>query len=158
MLMSCRYANQAASDAHLTTKPVQDLISLFTSGDILSQSPEVHNCPIVAKKTSEPPLMVSSNPAIVLLNIIRGPRTAMNANEHWARYAEEAIFAIKALNVFLVVEDKDEKSTRVECVLQDWDAFAELRNTMAIDVNVSIDVINIVPIDGFIGREEKSRL
>jgi hypothetical protein len=57
-----RYANQEASDTHLAAKPVQDLIQLFTTGDVLAQPPEVHNSKVIVKKSSGMPIPVSSNP------------------------------------------------------------------------------------------------
>lgn len=158
MLMSSRYANQAASDAHLTTRPVQDLISLFTTGDVLAQPPEIQNCPVLAKRKSGSPPVVSSKPTVVLVNFVPGPCAAIQSSEYWTKFAERAINETNGMSTIVVVKDREGKSTRVECVLQDWDTSAELRKTMVMEGKFSIEFVNIVPIDGFISREEQSRL
>ncbi|KAI4709858.1 hypothetical protein J4E89_005087 [Alternaria sp. Ai002NY15] len=152
------YANQAASDAHLTTKPVQDLIRLFTTGDVLAQPPEVHNCPIITKKTSSP-VLISSNPAIVLLNIPSKPDTsAIKQAEKWSELSQIVMKSVKGVSSFTVVEDREAKSTRVESVLQSWDSFAAYQEFMVDGRRDGADLVKIRPIDGFVGRDSSSKL
>lgn len=153
-----RYANQAASDAHLTTKPVQGLIHLFTTGDVLAQPPEVHNCPIITKKTSSP-VPISSNPAIVLMNIPSKPdASATQEAEKWSELSQIVMKSLKGVNSFTVVADREAKSTRVECVLQSWDSFAAYQEFMVDGRRDGADLVKIRPIDGFTGRDSMSKL
>ncbi|KAF2026464.1 hypothetical protein EK21DRAFT_33570, partial [Setomelanomma holmii] len=94
------YANQAASDAHLATQPVQDLIQLFTTGDALAGAPEVHNCPIRHNKRAGSPLTVSFNPAIVLVH-----STSSGVSD----FTEGA----SKLHAVVVVEDNETKGVRI---------------------------------------------
>ncbi|KAF2818623.1 hypothetical protein CC86DRAFT_472688 [Ophiobolus disseminans] len=145
------YANQAASDAHLATKPVQDLIHLFTTGDVLAGAPEVHNCSIKHRKTSGSPLSVSSNPAIVLLH------TTSSSLENVQSAAEASA---KSLNSTLVVEDKETSGVRAEYVFDSWKSYEAFEKTDAAKaiLKSAKNVVKIRAIDGFLGREEKSRL
>jgi hypothetical protein len=153
-----RYANQAASDAHLATKPVQDLIQLFTTGEVLAQPPEVHNCPIITKKTSSP-VPISSNPAIVLMNMPSKPNaSATKEAEKWHELSQIVTKSVKGVNAFTVVEDRETNSTRVECVLNSWDAFAGYQEFMVDGRRDGAEVVKIRPIDGFVGRENSSKL
>ncbi|KAI4676293.1 uncharacterized protein J4E88_007207 [Alternaria novae-zelandiae] len=153
-----QYANQAASDAHLTTKPVQDLIQLFTTGDVLAQPPEVHNCPIITKKTSSP-VPISSNPAIVLMNIPSKPDASSTKEaEKWSELSQIVMKSVKGVNSFTVVADREAKSTRVECVLQSWDSFAAYQEFMVDGRRDGADVVKIRPIYGFTGRDSSSKL
>lgn len=164
MLIKSRYANQAASDAHLATTPVQDLIQLFTTGDVLAQAPEIHNCPITAKKTSGALLAVSSDPAIVLVNTPCKVELKVDALEEWRGAAEEAFSSSTPMSVFMVVDDQETKSVRAEYVLRSWSAFEEFAKNMedyrgyGTGSIGSAELVKIRAIDGFIGREDKSKL
>lgn len=150
MFMASRYTNQAASDAHLATKPVQDLIQLFTTGDVLAGPPEVHNCPVKHRKTFGQPLSLSSNPAIVLLH------STSSGVDSW----KSAVDSAKGANFGAVVEDKDTKGVRTELILDGWSSYeafekSEAAKTLLTD---SESAVKIRPIAGFLGREEKSKL
>jgi hypothetical protein len=153
-----RYANQAASDAHLATKPVQDLIQLFTTGHVLAQSPEVHDCPVVTKKTSRSPLPVSSSPAIVLMNIPSKFELSNKDVERWHELSQIVMRSVKGVTSFTVAEDREANSTWVEAVLQSWDAFAEYQEFMIGGRKDGAEVIKISAIDGFVARESTSKL
>lgn len=146
-----RYANQAASDAHLATQPVKDLIELFTTGDILASPPEVHNCAIIVKKSIAPPLPVSANPAVVLLHTTSATQQEVRSAAHGGS---------KNLNCVIIVEDKETKGVRAQYVLKDWKSYdtfesAETAKTVAKGAE---SVVKIRPINGFLGREGKSKL
>ena len=148
-----RYTNQAANDAHFATKPVQDLVQLFTTGDILAQPPEVHNCLFAAKKTSGSPLSILSDPAIVIMNVPSKPGSAPQPVEEWKDIAEISMSKAKGVSVFAVVEDKEGNSIRMQCVAQDWNAFADLQSSVLDGSLDRIETVKIRPIDGFLGRE-----
>jgi hypothetical protein len=144
-----RYANQAASDAHLATKPVQDLIQLFTTGDVLASPPEVHNCPVKHKKSTGAPLSVSSNPVIVLLH-----STSSSADE-WRGAAD----GVKGLNFVAVVEDEETKGVRTEMILDGWRSYEAFETGAGQSVTKAAnEAVKIRPIEGFLGREDKSKL
>jgi hypothetical protein len=148
--MASRYANQAASDAHLATKPVQDLIQLFTSGDVLAGAPEVHNCPVKYRKTFGQPLSISSSPAIVLLH------STISGVDAWKGAVESA----KGANFGMVVEDKETKGLRTELILDGWKSFEAFEKSEAARtlLEASEGAVKIRPIAGFLGREDKSKL
>lgn len=159
-----RYANQAASDAHLATKPVQDLIELFTTGDVLSQPPEVHNSRVKTRTILGSPLAVFSDPAIVLVSTTYKAGSTANVSGNWEDAAQEALSKGGDLNVFIVAEDKESNSIRAEYVLKSWDAFEHFASRSTSHANFEAEkmgpteVVKIRPIDGFIGREDKSKL
>lgn len=144
-----RYANQAASDAHLATKPVQDLIQLFTTGDVLASPPEVHNCPVRHKKSTGSPLSVPSNPVIVLLH-----STSSSADE-WRSAAEGS----RGLNFIAAVEDNETKGMRAEMILDGWKSYEAFESGAGKSVtNAANEAVKIRPIAGFLGRDDKSKL
>ncbi|CAE7032585.1 hypothetical protein P3342_006871 [Pyrenophora teres f. teres] len=147
------YTNQEANDAHFATKPVQDLVQLFTTGDILAQPPEVHNCPFIAKKTSGSPLPISSNPAIILMNSPSKSGSTLQSIGELKNIAETSISKDEGISLFAVVEDKDANSIRVQCVARNWDALANFQASV-LDGSVGhVEMVNIRPIDGFLGRK-----
>lgn len=149
MLKLSRYANQAASDAHLASKPVQDLIQLFTTGDVLASPPEVHNCPVKHKKTTGSPLSVSSNPIIVLL------QSTSSSAEEWRGATEGA----KGLNFIAVVEDKETNGVRAEMILDGWTSYEAFESGAGKSVTKAAnESVQIRPIAGYLGRKGKSKL
>ena len=153
-----RYTNQAANDAHFATQPVQNLVQLLTTGDILAQPPEIHNCLFAVKKTSGSPLSILSNPAIVLMNAPLKPGSALQSVEEWKDIAEISMSKTKGVNVFSVVEDKEGNSIRMQCVAQDWNAFADLQSSVLDGSAGPIERVKIRPINGFLGREGGHKL
>lgn len=149
----------------MASKPVQDLIQLFGTGDLLAQPPEVHNCPISSKHTSGAPLPISSNPAILLVNVGYRPGTTVHSLEGWKDFAKSASSSVKGFNVFTVVEDKETNSVRAEYVLDSWEALGEVQSLGVAEKNkdnaknrTSVDAVKIRAIAGFIGREDRSKL
>jgi hypothetical protein len=129
---------------------VQDLIQLFTTGDVLGGAPEVHNCPIRHKKTTGSPLPVSSTPAVVLLHTTTGG----------VDVCSEAIDNNAGLSAVLVVEDKETKGVRAQYVLSTWENYAAFEKSAAgrsITAEAQ-ETVKIRPIAGFLGREDKSKL
>jgi hypothetical protein len=149
-----RYANQAASDAHLATKPVQDLIQLFTTGEVLAAPPEVHNCPVIYKSRIVQSCSVSTNPAIVLLhNTSLGVDGSKDA-------AERVVGNVKELSFLAVVEDKETNGVRTQIVMDSWESYEKFEKSDAakcLTTNAS-SVVKIKAIAGFLGREDKSKL
>ena len=153
-----RYANQEACDTHLATKPVQDLIQLFTTGDVLAQPPEVHNSNVIVNKSSGMPIPVSSNPAVVLMNIPSKSELSTKDKERWREMSSIVMNSVKGVSAFTVVKDQEANSTRVEAVLQSWDAFAEYQEFLIDGRQDGAVVVRLRPIDGFVGRENASKL
>ncbi|KAF2628329.1 hypothetical protein BU25DRAFT_339522, partial [Macroventuria anomochaeta] len=55
----------SAYDAQQALQSVRDLESLLQENGILPHCPEIHTGPVAIKTTSGPPLLLSSNPAII---------------------------------------------------------------------------------------------
>jgi hypothetical protein len=157
MLIKVRYANQQASDAHLAAKPVQNLIHLFTTGDVLAQPPEVHNCPVVHKVLSSV-YSVSSYPAIVLLNVPTKSNQSATPVKEWKEMIERVVKDTKVSGALVVAEDKESHSMRIEGMLQDWDAPAELLRVVLENETGSAEVIKVRLVCGFISRGGNSKL
>ncbi|KAF1849224.1 uncharacterized protein K460DRAFT_415630 [Cucurbitaria berberidis CBS 394.84] len=149
------YTSQAASDAHLATQPVQDLITLFTTSDVLAQAPEVHNGSVAVRRSSGLPVSSSSNPAIALANV---GYKAGNVVEEWGNVARTAIGGVKGFNLFMVVEDKDASSVRAVYVLDSWGAYKEFEQGSGVNKTGVAELVKIKAVDGFIGREDRSKL
>lgn len=156
--METRYANQAASDAHMVAKPVQDLIQLFATGEILAQPPEVHNCPIVNKTMLGSTLSISSIPVIALLNVPSKPNESIKLRRDWEGFFGKAVSDLEGLGAILVSEDKEAKSIRIEGVLQDDDAFTEFQRVVTANKTDTVEMVRIRPVCGFVGRVAKSKL
>ncbi|EUC33078.1 hypothetical protein COCCADRAFT_97048 [Bipolaris zeicola 26-R-13] len=152
------YANQAASDAHMTTKPVQDLIQLFSTGEVLAQPPEVHPCPIVNKMMLGSTLSISSTPVIALLNVPSKPNQSVAPKRDWEGIFEKAVIDVKGLGAMLVSEDKEAKCMRMEGVLQDDDAYREFQRMVAGNKTGTVEMVRIKLVCGFVSREAKSKL
>lgn len=128
---------------------MQDLIQLFTTGDVLASPPEVHNCPVKHKKSTGAPLSVSSNPVIVLLN------SASSSADEWRGAVEGA----RGLNLVAVVEDKETNSVRTEMILDGWRSYESFESGTGKSVaNPANEAVKIRPIAGYLGREDKSKL
>jgi hypothetical protein len=78
--------------------------------------------------------------------------------ERWCEMSEIVTKSVKGVAAFAVVEDRESNSTRVECVLQSWDALAEYTKFMIDGRRDAAEVVQVRPIDGFIGRESASKL
>jgi hypothetical protein len=130
------------------------LIQLFTTGDVLAAPPEVHNCPIRHKKSLGQSLVVSSNPAIVLLH------TTSSALEECARAAEDASRDSKGLNSVVVVEDTETKGIRTELIMDSWKSYEAFETSGAANAIIkgNESAVKIRVIAGFLGREDKSKL
>lgn len=125
---------------------MQDLIQLFTTGDVLATPPEVHNCPVRHKKSVGQPLSISSDPAIVLLHSTSAGLDAL-------RTATEKF---KGLSFVAVVEDPEAHSVRIELILENWTSYEALEKSET--VKSAESAVKIRPIAGFLGREDKSKL
>lgn len=77
------YASQEANASHIAAPPVQELISLLSTGDVLASAPEVYNNNITAQKEGAGNPSVSSDPAIVLAHYEYTPGTLSRALESW---------------------------------------------------------------------------
>ncbi|CAO2652073.1 Nn.00g003560.m01.CDS01 [Neocucurbitaria sp. VM-36] len=157
------YTSQAASDAHLATQPVQDLIKLFTTSDVLGGAPEVHNSTVASKHTSDSPLPVTSNPAIVLVNVGYKAGSTASVLSGWKSTGERALSSVKGFNVFTVAEDKESNSVRAVYVLDGWKSFEEFQSLGVGDRTEKdrtgvAEAVKIRAVDGFVKREGRSKL
>ena len=87
---------------------------------------------------------MSSNPAIVLLHT-----TASSLGDVWSTADDSA----KSVTV---VEDKETNGVRAEYVFDSWKSYDAFEKTDA--AKGAESVVKIRAIDGFLGREDKSKL
>lgn len=159
--MHIRYTNQAASDAHLATQPVQDLIKLFTTSNVLAGPPEVHNSIISSKKTAGSLLDITSNPAILLVNTPYEGGPSNSDLDGWKSDVQEAFGSVKGLGSVIVAEDREGKSVRAEYVFKGWEEFESFaaKGKKHGGRGGEAEIVKIKGVDGFLGREEgRSRL
>ncbi|KAL6711390.1 hypothetical protein ACN47E_004324 [Coniothyrium glycines] len=156
------YADQSAGDKHLATPPVQDLVKLFTTGDVLAGPPEVHNCLVSSKKTSGSVLRVDDKPAIVLVNTPYKTSVTKGVLAGWDGAVQDAFETAEGLRAVVVVDDKETQSVRAEYVFrnwEEWDNFAAKGNSHdEIAGKGPAEIVKIRAIDGFLGREGGSKL
>lgn len=168
-LTRSRYASPAANDAHIATPPVQDLIKLFTTGDVLAGAPEVHISPIIANKTPSSPIpTIASSPAIVIAHFGYKPNKLSHALEGWKSVVEYVTKNEYWTRGYTVGEDKDGESVRTVEVYESWDfldkvhgkgeAVAKNQEQNGRDRTAVHGAVRLRAVDGFLGREEKSRL
>jgi hypothetical protein len=82
------YASKEAHALHLQAPPVQELVSLFSSGDVLASGPEVHNDGILAQKVFHG--VMPPDPAIVLRYMEYKPEELSGALHGWKNTLDSA--------------------------------------------------------------------
>jgi quinol monooxygenase YgiN len=115
------YASQEASDAHIQTAPVQNLINLFTTGDLLAAPPEVHNNSIISQKLLSSSLSVSANPAIVLANFGYKPGTLENALNGWKEVINYVTKNEEPTRAYAILATDGGNEVRTVEVYDNWD-------------------------------------
>lgn len=101
------------------------------------------------KKSAGPPLLVSSNPVIVLLH------SPSSSADEW----RDAAGGARGLNFVAVVEDMETQGVRAEMILDGWKSYEAFESGAGKSVTSGAnEAIKIRPIAGFLGREEKSKL
>ncbi|KAJ4351446.1 uncharacterized protein N0V89_006788 [Didymosphaeria variabile] len=161
------YASQAASDAHLATQPVQDLIKLFTTSDVLAQPPEVHTSTVTSSKPCSPPPAISTSPCIVLAHFDYQAGKVANALLGWADVVEYVAKNEYWTRGYTVGEGKDKNSVRTVETYESWEFLEKVHmKNEAIAKNqqqngkdrVGQGAVRVTAVDGFLGREGKARL
>lgn len=163
-----RYTSSAANDAHLATQPVQDLIKLFTTSDVLASAPEVHISPIVASKTFTPVPTIASNPAILIAHVGYKPDTLSHALRGWKALVENVTKNEYWTKGYTVGEDKEGQSVRTVEMYESWaffdkvhgkgEAVVKNQEQNGRDRTPVHGAVRVRAIDGYLGRETKSRL
>jgi hypothetical protein len=168
-LTSYRYASPAANDAHIATPPVQDLIKLFTTGDVLAAAPEVHISPIIAnKRTSAPVPTIASTPAIVLAHFGYKPNKLSHALEGWKAVVDYVTKDEYWTRGYTVGADKEGETVRTVEMYESWEFFDKVHGKSEAvarnqkhngrDRTAVHGAVRVRPIDGFLGREERPKL
>ena len=162
-----RYATQAASDAHLATQPVQDLIHLFSTTSVLAQPPEVHTSTVTSSKICSPSPEISTNPAIVLAEFEYKPGTVANALKGWdevVKYVSKNEYWTRG---YTVGEEKEKSTVRTVETYESWEFLEKVHfKSEAVGRNqeqngrdrVGSGEVRVVAVDGFLGREGKAKL
>lgn len=92
------------------------------------------------------------------MNIPSEAGSALQSITKWKEIAEASVGKVDGVSLFAVVEDKDANGIRVQCVAQDWDAFANFQASVLDSGTGHVEMVKIRPIDGFLGREDKHKL
>lgn len=148
-------------DSSRYIQAAKHLERLLNGGEVLSSPLETSICPIDIKKTSGPPLSLSSNPAILLVGMEYNPGTSSNAVAGWVGMATGAIESVPGVNVFTVAEDKAANTVRTIGVLDSWESLSVLVKTDAAKKNIEHNgkdrtgvksAIKVRAVAGFVGR------
>ncbi|KAF2451867.1 hypothetical protein P171DRAFT_478888 [Karstenula rhodostoma CBS 690.94] len=161
------YASQAASDAHLATQPVKDLITLFTTTSVLAAPPEVHTSTVTASKLCAPPPSPSTAPAIVLAHFEYKPDTVARALQGWAAVVEYVREKEYWTRGYTVGKEKGKSCVRTVETYESWEVLEKVHlKSEAVAKNrkhngsdrIGQGAVRVVAVDGFLGREERSKL
>lgn len=160
------YASQEASDSHLQTPPVQELISLFSSGNVLASAPEVHNDRIVASKVAKAVPTISSNPALVIANFEYKPGTVDSAIEGWKEYVKYVQESEDGTKEYAVLATEGEGWVRTVDVYESWEfldkvhinseAIGKVKEGIQKNGTGNVNVVRVRVVDGFLGRDKGS--
>lgn len=155
-----RYANQAASDAHMGTQPVKDLIQLFSTSDVLVEPPEVHNSTVLVRKTINPVTTsaVSDSRVLVLELSALDAGTSARSPEDVDAVVEKVRSKVQGLRSLVVAEDQATKSIRIECALEGGGALMSFPELVLDDEARPVHAVKIIPKHGFLSRARKSKL
>jgi len=115
------YASEEANTAHLTAPPVQELISLFGTGDVLASAPEVYNNNITAQKAVTGALTVSSDPAIILAHNEYTPGTLSPALKCWKDVAEHVKKNEDGTKAYTVLATEGRAEVRTVEIYESWE-------------------------------------
>ena len=135
--------------------------NLLASNGILPEAPEIHTNPIAIKTTSNSPLPVSANPAILLVGMEYKPGTSSSAVAGWVDMAKGAVESVPGVNVFTVVDDPKTNNVRTVEVLDTWESLSMLVKTDAAKMNIEHNgkdrtgvksAIKVRSVAGFVGR------
>ena len=147
---------------------MQALIQLFTTGDVLAAAPEVHITPIIANKTSTPIPTLSSNPAIVIAHVGYKSDTLSHALQGWKALVEDVAKNEYWTRGYTVGEDKEGMSVRTVEVYESWESLEKVHaQGEAVKKNQEQNgrersavhgAVRVRAVDGFLGREGRSRL
>lgn len=92
------------------------------------------------------------------MNAPSKPGIALQPNGAWKEIAEARVSKVNGVSLFAVVEDSEANGIRVQCVAQDWDAFANFQTSVLDDGAGHAEMVKIRPVDGFLGREDTYKL
>ncbi|PVH93824.1 hypothetical protein DM02DRAFT_694854 [Periconia macrospinosa] len=162
------YASSAANDAHVATAPVQDLIQLFTTGNVLAQPPEVHICPVVGHKTSAKVSRIEANPAIVLAHVVYKPDTLSHALKGWRKVVEYVESNEYWTQGYTLGKEEESNCVRTVEVYESWgfvdkvhagsEAVRENAKENGKDRTGIEGTVRVRAVDGFMGRENLVKL
>lgn len=136
---------------------------LLRDTSIVTSEPEVHIGYIAVKAVSGGPLILASNPAILLVGMEYKPGTVSNAVAGWKDMAEGAIESVSGVNVFTVMEDTSTSTIRTIEVLDSWESLSILVKTDAAKRNIDHNgedrtgkksAIKLQAVAGFVGRTQ----
>ncbi|KAH7134909.1 hypothetical protein B0J11DRAFT_517192 [Dendryphion nanum] len=158
------YASPDASAAHLQTPPVQALIALFTTGDVLAAPPEVHNSTVAAAKSPAVPPSVSDKLAVILADVEYKSGTIKQALEGWKNVVDYAKTQDQGVHVYVVGEEDTGKQVRTVEIFDSWE-FVKGTYLKAGVVQESrerdkafrvgdLRAVTVKIVDGFLGREK----
>lgn len=140
---------------------MQEIDILLNERGIVPGHPEIRIGPVIIKATSDSPLPLSSNPAILLVGMEYKPGTVSHAAAGWKGMAEGAVQSVSGVNVFTVMEDQETSSIRTIEVLDSWESLSVLVKTDAAKQNIEHNgrdrtgnksAIKLRAVAGFVGR------
>jgi quinol monooxygenase YgiN len=158
------YVDKAASDAHLATLPVKDLIALFGQPGILAGAPKVWNITpsIEYARPQLKSLTVESSPAVVMAHFGFKSGTLCHAVEGWKELISYAEKNEPQTLGYTIMEDKESSALRTVEVYESWDFVKDVHlKSEAVKLNGEQNgndmtgdkgSAKLKPVDGFFGK------
>lgn len=156
------YASKEACDAHTATQPVQDLIALFTNGNVLESPPEVYNHEIIHDKIAKISPTVASDPAILLAHFSYKPGMLSHALQGWKSVVDYVTENEDGTLGYTVLASDSNDVIRTVEIYEGWDfvdnvhlkspAITQIKERNAVDTTELPGAIRLKAVDGFLGR------
>ncbi|KAF2015137.1 hypothetical protein BU24DRAFT_372042 [Aaosphaeria arxii CBS 175.79] len=157
------YASAEASASHLATEPVQELIKLFGSGEVLAAAPEVFNSSVKHAKVGPKPINVSANLAVVIAHFGYEAGKVSDALGGWKSLVEYVVASESGTSGYAVGVDENGKDLTVVAVYDSWDYFdnVHLKSKGTKESRAQTregrtgvqDVVRLRVVDGFMGKQ-----
>lgn len=115
------YTSEEANASHIAAPPVQELISLFGTADVLDSAPEVYNNNIVVQKAVTGDLDISSGTAIVLAHYEYPPGALSRALEGWKDVVRQIEESENGTRAYTVLATEGVNDVRTVEIYESWD-------------------------------------
>ncbi|ORY09985.1 hypothetical protein BCR34DRAFT_359201 [Clohesyomyces aquaticus] len=122
------YASAAANESHIATPPVQELLTLFGKGGILSSKPEVSTLPISYRTNSSSAIPTLSSLAIVIGRYKCEHGGSADALRKVMTESEGSKDDYVPLSDYVIMEEKESGRLKTVGIYEGWEAWEKAKN------------------------------